>query len=139
AAEGRNFLDAFVGQEQVVINWNRQYPDNQLVAIYPAEGTLWTDHPLALLELGSRPHELAVTDNQRRTFRAFADFLLSQENQQRFLTAGYRPADLTIPLDAPGSPFAESDAVDWRQPQTTLQMPPPGVVQVVQNVWYYTK
>ena len=24
-----------------------------LVAIYPAEGTLWTDHPLALLELGS--------------------------------------------------------------------------------------
>ena len=23
-----------------------------LVAIYPAEGTLWTDHPLALLELG---------------------------------------------------------------------------------------
>ncbi|HXF63090.1 MAG TPA: VWA domain-containing protein [Caldilineaceae bacterium] len=139
AAEGRNFLDAFVGQEQVVINWNRHYPDNRLVAIYPAEGTLWTDHPLALLELGSQPHELAVTDNQRRTFRAFADFLLSQENQQQFLAAGYRPADLTIPLDAPGSPFAESDAVDWRQPQTTLQVPPPSVVQVVQNVWYYTK
>jgi Ca-activated chloride channel family protein len=29
--------------------------------------------------------------------------------------------------------------VDWRQPQTTLQMPSPAVVDVVQNVWYFTK
>jgi Ca-activated chloride channel family protein len=139
AAEGRNFLDAFVGQEQVVIEWNGEHPDDPLVAIYPAEGTLWTDHPLALLELGVRPHELAVTDNQRLTFRAFSDFLLSEEIQRRFLAAGYRPADLGIDLAEPGSPFAQIGAVDWRQPQTTLQVPPPSVVEVVRNVWYYTK
>jgi Ca-activated chloride channel family protein len=139
AAEGRNFLDAFVAQERVVVDWNRQHPDRPLVAIYPAEGTLWTDHPLALLELGARPHELAVTDNQRLTFRAFADFLLDHDTQQQFLAAGYRPADLTIQLDSAGSPFAETGAVDWRQPQTTLQVPSPSVVEVVRNVWYYTK
>lgn len=139
AEEGRNFLDAFVAQERVVIDWNRTHAQDPLVAIYPAEGTLWTDHPLALLELGSRPHELAVTNNQRLTFGAFTDFLLTQEIQRQFLEAGYRPADLAIELDTAGSPFADSEAVNWREPQTTLQMPPPSVIEVVQNVWYYTK
>ena len=138
AQEGRDFLDAFVAQEQTVIAWNQANPGERLVAIYPAEGTLWADHPLALLELGAGD-ELAVTDNQRRTFRAFADFLTGEEAQRRFLALGYRPANLAIPLDGPGSPFAESDAVDWRQPQTTLQMPSAAVVDVVQNAWWYTK
>ncbi len=138
--EGRNFLDAFVAQERVVVDWNQNHPDNPLVAIYPAEGTLWTDHPLALLELGGQTHELAVTENQRLTYQAFADFLAATTTQQRFLELGYRPADLTIDLDARWvSPLPNIDAVDWRQPQTTLQMPPPSVIDVVHNVWYYTK
>lgn len=139
AAEGRNFLDAFVAQERTVIDWNSRHPEDPLVAIYPAEGTLWTDHPLALLELGSQSHELAVTNNQRLAYQAFADFLLSPNTQSRFLTLGYRPADLNLELDAEGSPFAEVGRVDWRQPQTTLQMPSPSVIEVVRNVWYYTK
>jgi Ca-activated chloride channel family protein len=138
ADEGRNFLDAFVAQERVVIDWNQRQDGERLVAIYPAEGTLWTDHPLALLELGSG-NETAVTANQRLTYAAFADFLTAPETQQALLAAGYRPADLSIALDGPGSPFAGSDAVDWREPQTTLQMPSPAVVDVVQNTWYYTK
>ncbi len=137
--EGRNFLDLFVAQERVVIDWNRQNPDDRLVALYPAEGTLWTDHPLALLELGQREGEPAVTANQRRTFQAFAEFLTSAEAQQHLLQAGYRPADLSISLDSPGSPFAGASDVDWRQPQTTLQMPPAQVVDVVRDYWYYTK
>lgn len=139
ASEGRDFLDAFVGQESVVIEWNATQPGERLVAIYPAEGSLWTDHPLALLELGLQPDELPVTDNQRLTYRAFADFLTSTEIQQRLLEAGYRPSNLSIALDGEGSPFAENDAVDWRQPQTTLQMPTPPVVEVVRNAWRYTK
>ena len=139
AAEGRNFLDAFVGQERVVIDWNRTHPDQRLIAIYPAEGTLWTDHPLALLELGANAAELPVTDNQRLTYRAFAQFLTDRESQLSLLAAGYRPADLDIPLDGPDSPFASTDAVDWREPQTTLQMPPANVINVVLDAWRYTK
>jgi Ca-activated chloride channel family protein len=139
ASEGRAFLDAFVAQEQVVINWNNNARGDHLVAIYPAEGALWTDHPLALLELGKQPGELGVTDNQRLTYQAFATFLTSTPIQKELLAAGYRPADLTIALDAEGSPFANTTAVDWRQPQTTLQMPSPAVVEVVRNFWYYAK
>jgi Ca-activated chloride channel family protein len=140
AAEGRGFLDAFVAQEQVVVAWNQRQAQRseRLVAIYPAEGTVWADHPLALLELGG-PGETSVTDNQRRTFQAFAHFLSTADVQRQLLAAGYRPADLSISLDEPGSTFASTDAVDWRQPQTTLQIPSAVVVEVVQNVWWYTK
>jgi Ca-activated chloride channel family protein len=139
ADEGQNFLDAFVAQERVVIEWNQQNPPERLVAIYPAEGALWTDHPLALLELGAASDDLAVTDNQRLTYQAFAQALVAEAAQNTLLAAGYRPADLGIDLDGETSPFANTDAVDWRQPQTTLQMPPPAVIEVVQNSWYYTK
>ena len=139
ADEGRAFLDAFVAQERVVIEWNRNPKGERLVAIYPAEGALWTDHPLALMELGAPHDDLAVTDNQRLTYQAFGQFLLSAKAQTVLLNAGYRPADLGIDLGSGDSPFANTDAVDWRQPQTTLQMPSPTVVEVVQNFWYYTK
>jgi len=137
--EGRNFLDLFVAQERVVIDWNRRHSDERLIALYPAEGTLWTDHPLALLELGQLEGELTVTANQRRTFQAFAEFLTAEPAQRHLLAAGYRPADLSISLESEGSPFVGTDAVDWRQPQTTLQMPPAEVVDVVRDYWYYTK
>jgi Ca-activated chloride channel family protein len=143
AAEGRDFLDGFVAQEQVVIAWNQHQAqqNERLVAIYPAEGTLWADHPLALLELGSVGDATATptTDNQRQTFHAFAQFLLTADVQRQLLSAGYRPADLDISLDDSGSPFADTNAVDWQQPQTTLQIPAATVVEIVQNVWWYTK
>ncbi len=142
AAEGRDFLDAFVAQERTVIDWNRRNPERPLVAIYPAEGTLWTDHPLALLDLGTatgQNDDNAVTANQQSTYQAFADFLTEPATQQKLLSDGYRPADLSIALDGPTSPFAGADAVDWREPQTTLQMPSAAVIDVVRNVWYYAK
>ncbi len=139
-SEGRNYLDAFVAQERVVIDWNENRGGSErLVALYPAEGSFWTDHPLALLDLGVREGEQKVTDNQRATYRALADYLTTPVAQDRLLASGYRPADLSISLDRPGSPFANSDAIDWKQPQTTLQMPAPAVIDVVLNFWYYTK
>jgi len=132
--EGPDYLDAFVVQEQLVVQFNREARGGQqLVAIYPAEGTLWEDHPLALLETRS------LTANQRLTFQHFREFLQSPEAQQTVLAHGYRPADLTIPLDGPDSPLTGANGVDPRQPHTTLQMPGPAVVDVVRNVWWYTK
>jgi Ca-activated chloride channel family protein len=139
AEEGRGFLDAFVAQERVVLEWNRTHDGERLVALYPAEGTLWTDHPMALLELGKRSGDQAVTDNQRLTYQAWTNFLTGAESQQTLLQRGYRPADLSLSLDGEGSPFANNDAVDWHQPQTTLQMPPAAVVNVVTDFWYFTK
>ena len=131
AEEGSEFLDAFVVQEHLVVNYNRLPQGGDLVAVYPAEGTLWADHPLVLLEL------ISLTDNQRSTFRALRDFVQSPDAQQLILDAGFRPADLSIPLE--GSAISSANGVDPSQPQTTLQVPGPAVVDVVQNVWTYTK
>lgn len=131
-SRGREYLDAFVAQEQLVIYFN-QHSRDKLVAIYPIEGTMWEDHPLALLE---KP---GVTIGQRQAFRVLSSFLLSHDVQMRILSFGYRPTDLTIALDDPSSPITAANGVDPTQPQTTLQVPSPAVVQVVRDAWYYTK
>jgi Ca-activated chloride channel family protein len=129
---GRSYLDAFVVQEQLVIQFNKRNQD-QLVAIYPAEGTMWQDHPLVLLE---RPD---TTAEQRQAYRVLCDSLLSTDAQMRVLSSGYRPTDLSISLDSPSSPITLASGVDPAQPKTTLQIPSPAVIQVVRDAWQYTK
>lgn len=136
AQEGPKSLDAFVTTEQLLVAFNTGAfgkPPARLVALYPAEGTLWADHPLALLETAD------LTANQRRTFQAFKEYLLSAEAQKEILRAGYRPADLNLSLAGPDSPLTAANGVDPAQPQTTLQLPPPDVVAVVQNAWAAAK
>ena len=85
-AEGGHPLDAFVAQEQLVIYFNQNTPEDKLVPIYPAEGTFWMDHPLVLLD---GPW---VTEAQQRTFREFATFVGKPAQQRLVLREGYRPA-----------------------------------------------
>jgi Ca-activated chloride channel family protein len=132
--KGPAYLDAFVCQEQLVIYFNSQAnAPGRLVAIYPVEGSLWEDHPLALLETPD------LTDQQRLVFGHFRDYVTSQEAQMLILSLGYRPADLSIPLDDPTSPIQPENGVNPAQPQTTLQVPSPAVVEVVKDAWWYTK
>lgn len=144
-------LDAFVTQEQSVIAWNRSssrgpssfpgiasagqfLPDELLAAIYPIEGTLWADHPLALLELDGRTGP-AVTQNQRNTYRAFTAYLLGEESQSALLEAGFRPVDPTIDLLAESSPFAETGTVNPLLPQTLMPLAPQPVLEMVLDAW----
>jgi len=133
--EGQAFLDAFVVQEQMVIYFNThpQTGQDRLVALYPVEGALWEDHPLALLEMAD------LTTYQRQVFARFRDYLLSPEAQQIILRHGYRPADLSIPLDGPNSPLTTENGVNPTEPKTALQVPSASVIKVVRDVWWYTK
>ncbi len=128
---GRSYLDAFVASEQMVI-WANQH-GTDLVAIYPKEGALWEDHPLALLESSS------LTDLNRETFRAFANYVTSAEAQQTILASGYRPADLSIQIDGSNSPINAKNGADPSQPQTALQVPSPAVLDVVRQSWLANK
>ena len=132
AEKGRNYLDAFVASEQIVINAN-QKPGVDLVAIYPNEGSLWQDHPLALLEASG------LSDLNRETFSAFATYITSPEAQQAILAKGYRPADLNIKLDGANSPINADSGADPAQPQTSLQVPAATVLDVVRESWLANK
>ncbi len=133
--EGRASLDAFVVQEQMVVYYNTRRSSDQerLVAIYPTEGVLWEDHPLALLETRD------LTLPQRQTFASFRDFVLSSESQQFILSQGYRPAEPSISLTDPASLLTADNGVNPAEPKTALQVPNSAVVQVVHDVWWYTK
>ena len=74
--DGPSLLDAFVAQEQIVLRWNSENPGQKLVAVYPVEGSLWADHPLALLERYSDYDHTELTNPQRDTYYAFARYLL---------------------------------------------------------------
>lgn len=130
--KGRSYLDAFIIQEQLLIRYN-QRQGKQLVAIYPVEGTMWADHPLALLE---HPD---LTAEQRLAYAQFKEYLTSEATQKRILQAGYRPTNLLLRLDGSDSPFKAENGVDPAKPYTTLQIPSPSVISVVKNVWQYTK
>lgn len=132
AAGGRQ-LDAFVTQEQKVIFFNQNSPSTRLVAAYPEEGTFWMDHPLILLD-GDW-----VTDDQRRVFREFANFVEAEEQQQRVMQHGYRPADVSIALDAPESLITADFNVDPDQPRSLLQVPTSGVIEAIREAWLLTK
>jgi Ca-activated chloride channel homolog len=131
-AQGRDYLDAFVVQEQLVLRYNVKHPQS-LVAVYPVEGSMWADHPLALLELPN------LTDDQRLAYDLFRRFLLSATIQQYILSQGYRPADLSIRLDGVDSILSAKNGLDSAKPYTTLQIPSPAVIAVVKNAWAYTK
>ena len=137
--DGTSLLDAFVAQEQIVLRWNSENPGQKLVAIYPVEGTLWADHPLALLERYADFDQSPLTNPQRDTFYEFSRYLLSDDIQKQILAGGFRPVNLGIDLQGNGSPFKSNSSVDALQPKTTLQLPPYPVIQVIEDYQAYIK
>ncbi len=103
------------------------------------EGTLWADHPLALLERYADFDHAPLSNPQRDTFYEFSRYLLSDEIQKQILAGGFRPVNLAIDLQANGSPFKSNPSVDALQPKTTLQLPPYPVIQVIEDYRAYIK
>ncbi|GAI33994.1 unnamed protein product, partial [marine sediment metagenome] len=128
---GREYLDAFVAQEQLVVWLNQQ--GHEIIAIYPVEGSLWEDHPLALLEIEG------LTNDQRLAFEEFASYLESPEAQAEVLDSGYRPADLSLDLKSEHSPLKATNGVNPDEPRTTMQLPGAQVIDHVRNVWWLIK
>lgn len=135
--DGVSLLDAFVAQEQIILRWNNENPTQKLVAVYPVEGTLWADHPLALLERYADYDQATLSNARRDTFYEFSRYLLTVDAQKQVLAGGYRPVNTDISLQ--GEPFKSNPSVDPLQPKTTLQIPPYSVIQVIEDYRAYIK
>jgi len=64
-----------------------------LVAIYPENGTLFTDHPFVILDAPW------VEPWQKEVAREYLAFLLKEESQQKAQQYGFRPANPDVPLN----------------------------------------
>ena len=132
---GPSYLSAAVLYENLIVTQESKRLSGQsdqvpVVAIYPKEGTFWTNNPYVVL---NAPW---VIDEQKEAAQIFETFLLDKPQQLKALEYGFRPADASIPLT---SPLDTQHGVDITQPQTILEIPSAAVIDKVQALWRETK
>ncbi len=129
---GPRFLSAAVLYENMVVEsygidgmeaYDLPFP---VVAIYPSEGTFWSDHPVGIVDRDW------VTTEHESAAETYIDYLLEAEQQERALAFGFRPGDPTV---AVGSPINASHGVDPDEPKTVLEVPEAEVVRGVIDLW----
>ena len=133
------YASAVAVEEKSVIDYNRGDPDGvlspgevprvpriPLVAIYPEEGTLYSDSPFIVLDTEW------VTPEQKEAAALFEAFVQRPENQAKVLEYGFRPNNPTVPL---GDPISPEYGVDPNQPQAELQVPADDVLVRILDTW----
>jgi len=127
-ANGPQYLSAAVLYENMVIESyaTRHALPFPIVALYPKEGTFWSDHPVGIVERDW------VTPAHREAAQAYIRHLLARPQQEKALPYGFRPSDVDIPL---GAPFDAAHGVDPREPQSTLEVPSVEVMDATLQLW----
>ena len=134
-----SYASAVAVEEKSVIDYNAGNPDGvldqgeeprkprvPLVAVYPKEGTLFSDNPFFILNADW------VSQEEKDGAKLFSDFVQKPENQQKVLQYGFRPGN---PQVAIGPPIIAENGVDRDQPQTTMQVPTPPVMIALLDQW----
>src|SRR4029077_15714098 len=131
-AGGPQYLSAAVLYENMVIEsyGPENRPSLPVVAIYPREGTFWSDHPVGIVQ------REWVTPERREAAGLYIDYLLAKPQQEKALSYGFRPSDVDIPL---GAPFDAAHGVDPREPQTTLEGPAVEGIDAALQLWHGSK
>jgi len=132
---GPSYLSAAVMYENLIVaqeskriaGTSTQLP---VVAIYPKEGTFWSNHPYVVL---NAPW---VSPEQKVAAQEFETFLLDRPQQLKAIELGFRPSDPAIPLT---SPLDSQHGVDIGQPKTIMEIPPAEVISGIQDLWKQTK
>ena len=113
ASEGPEKKNVVVAYENLVIYYNRMGVKwGRLVAVYPEEGTLLSDHPFCIL---NAPW---VTEEQAEVAKLLLRFLLRADIQARAMKFGFRPVNETVELDP--SVFNSENGVSLELPCRVL-------------------
>jgi Ca-activated chloride channel homolog len=136
---GLTYVSAVAVEEKSVIDFNKGNPDGildagehpksprvPLVAIYPKEGTLFSDSPFITVDAPW------VNKKERQAAARFQRYVEQPDNQKRVLKFGFRPGN---PKVAIGAPIEAKYGVDPNQPQTTLELPAPPVLVGLIEKW----
>ncbi len=130
-ANGPRYLSAAVMYESLVV---QSYSEPNLafpvVAVYPKEGTFWSDHPVAIVD------REWVTPEKREAAEIYIKFLLDNPQQLKALKYGFRPGAVEIPI---GSPIDTAHGVDPRQPKTILELPNTATMAAIRDLWLKNK
>jgi Ca-activated chloride channel family protein len=125
---GPEYLSGAVLYESMVVESysNAKAMPFPVVAIYPKEGTFWSDHPAGIVDRDW------VTPERREAAQIYINYLLAAPQQQKALTYGFRPGSADLPV---GAPIDAEHGVDPKQPVTTLEVPSTEVISAIQHLW----
>jgi Ca-activated chloride channel family protein len=128
AVEEKSLIDYNLGNPDGVLDPGEEPrpPRTPLVAVYPEEGTLFSDNPYIVLDAPW------VDEDERAAAEAFGAFVQRPENQERVLEFGFRPGNPEVAI---GSPIVAANGVDPAQPQATLEVPDPPVLIDLLDRW----
>lgn len=103
-----------------------------LVAVYPKDGTLLSDHPFVILDAPW------VEPWQREVAQQYLSFLLREENQLKAQQHGFRPANLKVPLNT--TIFSEKKGVREDMGNVPILNALPGeALEALFTVWTIVK
>jgi Ca-activated chloride channel family protein len=137
---GSGYVSAIAVEETSLINYNMGNPDShtvqpgetltppkeKLVAVYPSEGSMWSDNPVTVL------NSSWVDGEKKAAGEAFAAFLQTKPAQEVLPDFGFRPLDASVPL---GDKFTPANGIDPAQPAVTLPQPDASVVSAAIDQW----
>jgi Ca-activated chloride channel family protein len=128
------YLSAAVLYENLVIESHdrARYPNlpDEIVAVYPKEGTFWSDHPVCVVQ---RPW---VGDDHRKAAEVYIDFLLQEGQQKKAMKYGFRPGSEKIELAAP---LDRAHGIDPGEPKRVMEVPSYEVMEGVIDLWKANK
>ncbi len=139
AGLGLTYISAIAVEEKSILDYNAGNPDGTLdpgeqprkprvplVAVYPKDGTLFSDNPFFVLDAPW------VKPDQKKAARAFEAFVQQPANQRKVLEFGFRPGNPSVPV---GAPIVAANGVNPAEPKTTLGVPAPDVLSRLLDKW----
>ena len=133
------YASAVAVEEKSLIDYNQGNPDGvldpgetprkpkvPLVAVYPKEGTLYSDSPLYVLDADW------VSAQEKEGAEAFIESVQRPASQEKVLEYGFRPGNPDV---AVGAPITKGNGVDPSQPSQLLQVPQPSVMIDMLENW----
>ena len=131
------YASAVAVEEVSIIAYNRGDPADKglesptppnvpLVAVYPKEGTLFSDNP-AFIVNGDW-----VDGTSRGAAAAFVEFITRPENQAKALDFGFRPGNPAVAIT---DPISSANGLNPGQPKTELEVPEPAVLAALVDSW----
>lgn len=137
---GSSYVSAIALEETSLFNYNKGNPDShtvqpgerltppseKLIAIYPEEGSMWSDNPSTVL---NAPW---VTPEQKIASEAFTKFLSTKPAQEILPKYGFRPVMKDVD---PSKELNASVGINTKLPSKTLPKPSAEVVSSALDQW----
>jgi len=128
AVEEKSVVDYNLGNPDGVLDLGEEArpPKIPLVAIYPKEGTIYSDNPFFILDADW------VSDEEKEAAKLFQEFVQTEENQKKVLEFGFRPGNPNVEI---GSPINAENGLDPKKPTRLLEVPTSDVMVSLLDRW----